>query len=193
MLKIILIIFSFCFLPSCAYLGYLKDPFADIPNFHEVNPQLYRGGMLDKTAGWDKLKTLKIKSIISFEEENPQSCKRKQTAESFGLKVYSIPVSLYAAPTDKQVLEFLTIALTSENQPIFVYCNNGRDRSGVMIALYRVVVEGWTIKNAYHEAVSLGYWPYYGEDTPLKNFIHQLKDKKIYFKKAHELKNEKNN
>ncbi len=193
MLKFIFIIFSLCLLPSCSYLGYIKDPFTAIPNFQEVTPKLYRGGKPDKTAGWEKLKNLKIKTLISFEENNPQNLKRKQTAEALGLKVYSIPISLYAAPSEEQVFEFLTITLSSKNQPVFVYCNNGRDRSGVMIALYRVVVDGWTIKNAYHEAVSLGYWPYYGEDTPLKNFIHQLKDKKKYFEKAQALKNENNN
>jgi hypothetical protein len=52
--------------------------------------------------------------------------------------------------------------------------------------MYKVIVSGSTIKQAYKEAKNLGFWPYYGE-AELKNFIHQLKDKQIFFEKAREL------
>mgnify|MGYP001617255545 CR=1 FL=1 len=187
--SIIISILSACFLSGCAYLGYLKDPFYDIPNLRQVNPQLYRGGE-PKKLGWDKLKSLGIKSIVNLEEKRPGDSNEKRTAESLGIKVYCLPLSLYSVPSEEQVLMFLGIVLTPDNQPVFIHCNNGRDRTGVMIAMYRVVVNGWTIKDAYGEATSLGYWPYYGEDAPLKKFIHQLKDKKNYFEKIGELKNE---
>ncbi len=189
MRKVIILILCVSFLPGCVYSGYLKDPFSDIPNLSRVNPQLYRGGEPKKT-GWEKLKSLGIKSIVNLEEKGPGDSNEKLTAESLEIKVYYLPLSLYTVPSEEQVLMFLGIVLTPENQPVFIHCNNGRDRTGVMIAMYRVIVDGWTIKNAYGEATSLGYWPYYGEDAPLKKFIHQLKDKKIYFEKAEELKNE---
>jgi len=192
MRKIIILIIFFCFLPGCVYLGYLKDPFSDIPNLSRVNPRLYRGGE-PKKLGWEKLKSLGIKSIVNLEEKGSGDSNEKRVAESLGIKMYYLPISLHIVPTEGQVLMFLEIVLASENQPVFIHCNNGRDRTGVMIAMYRVVVDGWTIKNAYDEATSLGYWPYYGEDAPLKKFIHQLKDKKIYFEKAKELKSEQTN
>lgn len=186
------IIFLCFFLYSslgCAYLGYLKDPFSDIPNFRQVSPLLYRGGK-PSLRGWEKLKSLGVKTVINLEETNKRN-NRESAGETTGIKVFRLPISLYNAPGDEQVFSFLEIVSAKENQPVFIHCNNGRDRTGVMIALYRIVMDGWTIKNAYREAVALGYWPYYGEDAPLKKFIHQLKEKKPYFQKAEELKNGK--
>jgi hypothetical protein len=38
-----------------------------------------------------------------------------------------------------------------------VHCMNGQDRSGLAIALYRVIKQGWTCTQAIQEAISLGY------------------------------------
>lgn len=178
------------FLCGCAYLSYIKDPFSDIPNFYKVDSVLYRGGK-PHPKGWQNLKTLKIKTIISLQNANKKSLKEKEFANNAGISFYGLPMSVYKQPTDEQVLRFLEIILKKSNQPVFVYCNSGRDRTGAMIALYRVVVCGWTIKNSYKEARRLGFWPYRGEEGVLKKFIHQLKDKRLYFKKAKELLNEK--
>lgn len=178
------IILGLMLLSGCAYLGYLKDPFEDIPNFHKVDQALYRGGQ-PKENGYAELKALGIKTIISFREGNKAALKEKEIAQSMGINFYNIPLSVYKKPEDSQAVAFLDIVLTEENQPVFVHCSNGRDRTGTMIAMYKVTARGWTIKNAYKEARSLGFFPYRGE-AELKNFIHQLKDKQIYFQKAKE-------
>ncbi|MFH1397162.1 MAG: hypothetical protein ABIH27_01235, partial [Candidatus Omnitrophota bacterium] len=94
MRKIIILALCVFFLPGCVYLGYLKNPFSDIPNFSRVNPQLYRGGE-PKKPGWEKLKSLGIKSIVNLEEKGPGNSNEKRTAESLGIKVYYLPLSLY--------------------------------------------------------------------------------------------------
>ena len=42
----IILLFLYLFMGNicCAYVGYLKDPFVDIPNFREVDEGFYRGG-----------------------------------------------------------------------------------------------------------------------------------------------------
>jgi len=172
---------------GCAYLGYIQDPFVDIPNFYQVDDALYRGGRPNQD-GWKKLKSLGIKTVISLRGEDEQSAKEKEKALTCGMNFFQLPMSIYTRPTDEQVLRFLEIVLYKDNQPVFVYCTSGRDRTGAMIAMYRVVASGMTIKQAYKEAKRLGFWPYRGDVPELKNFIHQLKDKKIYFEKAKELK-----
>ena len=180
------------FLCGCAYFSYIKNPFSDIPNFYKVDNLLYRGGQ-PHIKGWGKIKSLKIKTIINLQDENKKFLKEKELADNAGINLYNLPMSVYKEPTDEQVLKFLEIVLKKSNQPVFVHCDSGRDRTGVMVALYRVVVCGWTIKDSYNEARKFGFWPYYGEEAVLKKFIHQLKDKRIYFKKARELLNEKTN
>ena len=179
------------FLTGCAYLGYLKDPYSDIPAFVKVNDSLYRGGQ-PKEAGWKRLSSLGIRTIVDLREDNPGIAGERQRADASGIRFIHIPMSIYAAPTDEQVMLFLETVLTPANQPVFVHCDSGRNRTGAMIAMYRVVVEGWTIKQAYHEARQLGFFPYHGREALLKSFVHQLKDKKSYFDKAKELTHENN-
>jgi len=188
-MKKVIFILSLLFICGCAYLGYLKDPFVDIPNFHQVDDLLYRGG-LPNQEGLNQLKSLGIKTIISLRGEDEESLQEENSVRVLGMNFYNLPMSVYNRPSDEQVLDFLEIVLTKSNQPVFVHCSSGRDRTGAMVAMYRVLVSGLTIKQAYQEAKNLGFWPYRGEKPELKNFIHQLKDKKIYFKKVEELTNE---
>ena len=166
---------------GCAYAGYIEDPFQDIPAFYKVNDGLYRGGRPDMN-GLMRLSDMDIKTIVSFQAEDNSGKNEEIMAEAMGIRnFYRIPLSVEKAPTDSQVLRFLSIVTDKNKQPVFIHCESGRDRTGAMIALYRVVVEGWTIKEAYNEAKQLGFWPYHG-NAELKKFLHQLKDKEIYFK-----------
>ncbi len=186
LMKIFGLFLSFILICGCAYLNYMKDPFVDIPNFHKVTETLYRGGH-PKKSGFENLKKIGIKTLISLRGENDELNSEKALISDLGMNFYNIPLSVYKRPTDEQSLSFLEIILTPENHPVFVFCANGRDRTGTMIALYRVVIERKGPKEAYKEAKNLGLWPYRGNNE-LKTFIHQLKDKKIYFERVKELK-----
>lgn len=170
---------------GCAYLGYLRDPFVDIPNFYQVDERLYRGGQ-PKPEGFQNLKSLGIKTVISLRGEDEKTYNEKETLKALGISFFNLPMSVYTRPKDEQVISFLETVLNKNNQPVFVHCESGRDRTGAIVAMYRVVVSGLTIKQAYKEAKNMGFWPYRGE-AELKNFIHQLKDKKIFFEKTREL------
>lgn len=168
---------------GCAYLNYVKDPFVDIPNFYKVDERIYRGGQ-PKEKGYATLKSLGVKTVLSLRGEGNVTLKEKERLNALGINFFHIPMSKYKRPTDEDVLNFLDIVLDKNNQPVFAHCSSGRDRTGAMIAMYKIVALNWTIKNAYKEAKSLGFWPYYGEEPALHDFIHQLKDKPIYFEKA---------
>ncbi|MCU0650866.1 MAG: dual specificity protein phosphatase family protein, partial [Candidatus Omnitrophica bacterium] len=170
----------------CAYLSYMKDPFRDIPAFAKVTPDLYRGGPA-KPEGYEILKKMGIKSILNLCQNEKLVSKDVSWAMDNGVIVHHMPIDLYSKPSDEQAISFLKIVLDKSNQPVFVHCEDGRDRTGTMVALYRVVVDNWTIKDAYHEARVIGYWPYHGDEAPLKMFVHQLKDKELYFRTAREL------
>ncbi|MFA5363355.1 MAG: dual specificity protein phosphatase family protein [Candidatus Omnitrophota bacterium] len=179
-MKRIIPLFLFIFLSGCAYLGYLKDPFTDIPAFSQVNENLYRGGY-PKPSGYARLRAIGIKTIVNLSNDTGKRYAYEQNiTREYGITLIRIPLSVYEWPEDEKVLTFLKAALTPENQPVFVHCTSGRDRTGAMIAVYKVVVESVTIKKAYKEAVNHGFWPYKGE-VVLKKYIHQLKDRKIFF------------
>jgi len=164
---------------SCAHLGYLRDPFVDIPTFSKVDDTLYRGGQ-PTDEGMNILKKTGIKTIVSFRNPGPGSTAEKEKAENLEIDFVDIPLSVYKRPTDEQVLEFLKIVTNEQKQPVYIHCSSGRDRTGAMTAVYRVIISRWTIKEAYKEAVKKGFWPYHGEAV-LKSFIHQLKDKAVFY------------
>lgn len=171
---------------GCGYLSYLKDPFVDIPQFVQVDERLYRGGAPNE-AGLRLIKEKGIKTVISLQGVSDTQQAEKELVESLGMKFVSLPMSVDERPGDEAILTFLETVLTPDDAPVFVHCASGRDRTGAVVAVYRVTFNEWGPKEAYKEAKKYGFWPYKGEYA-LKNFIHQLKDKKIYFEKVETLK-----
>ncbi|MCM8823192.1 MAG: tyrosine-protein phosphatase [Candidatus Omnitrophica bacterium] len=164
---------------GCAYLTYIHDPFVDIPNFYKVNDYIYRGGY-PKHKGYIYLKSLGIKTIVNFSGQNKRFFYEQKITHDYGFNFVHIPLSIYSEPEDEKVIKFFETILNPKLQPVFVHCTNGRDRTGVMIAVYRVVVEGRGVKESYKEALRYGFWPYRGE-VVLKKYILQLKDRKALF------------
>jgi protein tyrosine/serine phosphatase len=60
-------------------------------------------------------------------------------------------------PVDADVLKFLQIVTTKSQQPVLVHCAQGSDRTGMMVAIYRIVVQGWSKDDALKEMVDGGY------------------------------------
>jgi protein tyrosine/serine phosphatase len=60
-------------------------------------------------------------------------------------------------PEDEDVVKFLRIATTPALQPVLVHCQHGSDRTGTMVAIYRIVVEGWTKAEATDEMINGGF------------------------------------
>ena len=52
---------------------------------------------------------------------------------------------------DEDVIRVLRIIRKKENGPFLIHCQHGADRTGVMSAMYRIVEQGWSKKEAVHE------------------------------------------
>ncbi len=60
-------------------------------------------------------------------------------------------------PEHKEVVRFLQIVTNAKRAPVLVHCQHGADRTGTMIALYRVVMQGWTKEEAIREMTEGGF------------------------------------
>jgi len=185
MKKTFLILFVVCFVSGCGYLSYLKDPFVDIPQLIQVDERLYRGGAPNE-EGVEYLHEAGVKTVISLQGKSDARDEIEAQATRLGMEYMTLPMSVYTRPTDDQILSFIDTVLTPAKQPVFVHCASGRDRTGTVVAVYRTVVYGWGPKEAYNEAKKYGFWPYKG-DNVLKNYIHQLRDKELFYERAKEL------
>jgi protein tyrosine/serine phosphatase len=47
--------------------------------------------------------------------------------------------------------------INPDNQPVYIHCQLGQDRTGVVIAAYRMRVDGWSLSEAEAEMQSFGF------------------------------------
>ncbi len=136
-------------------LAQVEPRYAELPNLHQVNPQLYRGGQ-PKDGGLRKLKDLGVKTIVNLRGEDAHTRAEGEEAHSLGLHYYSISLPGFSKPKDEEVGRVLGIINDPENQPIFIHCHHGRDRTGTIVACYRISHDGWTAEQAKDEAQRYG-------------------------------------
>jgi tyrosine-protein phosphatase SIW14 len=136
-------------------LAHPETRYPELPNFHQVNSQLYRGAQ-PKAGGLQTLKTIGIKTIVNLRGQNEHAQAEGEEARALGLRYYNVSMPELSSPTDKQVQQVLDLINTAENQPVFVHCRHGEDRTGTIIACYRISHYEWTATQAKNEAEKLG-------------------------------------
>lgn len=140
---------------SLAVVAQENRTYRELPNFHQVNENLYRGAQ-PRRGGLKKLSELGIKTVINLRGVSEDTRSEHVEAEAAGLRYFNIPMSSLGRPTDEQVERALAIIDARENWPVFVHCQRGADRTGVIIAVYRISHERWTEEHAIVEARRFG-------------------------------------
>lgn len=133
---------------------FAADP-AHVPNFHQVNDHVYRGAQ-PETPGFAELAKLGIKTVIDLREPGSRSTAEKKTVEAAGMHYLSFPMAGFGAPPDDLVVKILTLFENAADGPVFVHCRRGADRTGTVIAVYRIVHDHWENAKALAEAKTFG-------------------------------------
>jgi tyrosine-protein phosphatase SIW14 len=124
-----------------------------VPNFGEATSHLYRGGQ-PQLVGYKNLKKMGVDIVVDLRLSGRDT--EKKNVENAGMKYVAIPWHCYF-PKDKQFAEFLTLLRENRAKKIFVHCRYGDDRTGMMIAAYRMAVENWTPEEARKEMEKFGF------------------------------------
>lgn len=125
---------------------------AGLSNFHRVSRTLYRGAQ-PSAQGMKTLESMGIKTVISLRWLGSDRGELKGTS----LKYIHIRINTVANPKTGQVVEFLKAVVDPDNQPVFLHCKHGADRTGMMTAFYRIVMQGWSKEEAVREMTKGGY------------------------------------
>ncbi|MBV8865022.1 MAG: tyrosine-protein phosphatase [Acidobacteriaceae bacterium] len=126
-----------------------------IRNFAEVDQTLWRGGE-PTPAGLQELDGSGVKLVIDLRESGGGTLLEKQQAEQLGMKYVNLPFKPFSAPTSEQMRTVLFLLTNRGKNVIFIHCRRGKDRTGTVIACYRIQHDGWTNAKALEEAREFG-------------------------------------
>lgn len=137
-----------------------------VPNFHQVNERIFRSGQ-PPDGSWKAIADLGVKTVIDLRrpDEHSTASEAKAVAAA-GMQYVNLPMKGVVAPPPEQMAKVL--ALLESSDKVLVHCHRGADRTGAVIACYRIAHDRWDRKQALEEAKSLGMrWTQMG----LKKFI----------------------
>jgi tyrosine-protein phosphatase SIW14 len=137
----------------------------DLPNFYPVNQKFYRGAQPSGT-GVRELAQMGVKTIIDLRSNDARALAEASEARAAGINFINYPLSNWFEPKDAQVEKILDLINAPENQPVFVHCQRGADRTGTIVAVYRITHDNWTAKQANDEAKKFGFgwWQFWMKD-----------------------------
>jgi tyrosine-protein phosphatase SIW14 len=143
------------FLPQVSWAGTAK-PVAGLQNFGQVSDTLFRGAQ-PSPLGFTALKQMGVAIVVNFRNESDEISAEQREVESLGIKYVTIPWSGSSEPSNAQVVQFLDLVRTNPQAKIFVHCQRGADRTGVMVAAYRLAVQRLTVADAVAEMHKFHY------------------------------------
>jgi protein tyrosine phosphatase (PTP) superfamily phosphohydrolase (DUF442 family) len=124
---------------------------AGVPNLYRVSHELYRGDQ-PGPQGLQNLQQLGLKTVInlrSFHSDRDATIAAGLAYEHIFMKPWH--------PEEEDVVRFLKIATDPRRTPVLVHCKHGADRTGTMVAVYRIAVQGWSKVEAIREMTQGGF------------------------------------
>jgi len=148
-------------------------PRITIDNFGRVNEAYYRGAQ-PRGRDYADLAGLGIRMIIDLTGTDDASRTEASEAAAAGVKFVRIPLTMHERPSETAVTQFLGLVNDRTNQPVYVHCQGGKHRTGVMTAVYRITHDGWSADRAYEEMQQYKFGPAFLHAT-LKNFVYSFR------------------
>jgi tyrosine-protein phosphatase SIW14 len=120
-------------------------------NMGRVAEGIYRGADPSE-GGIQTLKDMGIKSILNLSRDSDEGV----LAQKYSMNFEYTPIDFFKPVDEHKIEEALGHLHDSSIYPIYVHCAQGRDRTGMVIACYRIE-SGWSNKDAIDEMWSFGF------------------------------------
>ena len=172
------LLFAVLLISSHAAHAQAKNSDINLPNFGKINPQLYRGGQPTE-AGVKRLAQMGVKTIIDLRGEDSLARTEARWAQNSGIKFINVDLSNWLKPKTTDIEEIIRQINAPENQPVFVHCRRGADRTGTVISVYRISQDNWTAQRAIEEAknYNIGWWQFLMKDY-IEDYYHDFTNRK---------------
>jgi protein tyrosine phosphatase (PTP) superfamily phosphohydrolase (DUF442 family) len=130
-------------------------PYPGLPRFQQVDERLYRGGQPTQ-GGINKLRELGIDTVINLRGAGDLTRAEEAEVRAAGLNYFNISLPSWGRPQHERVARILELINAPENGRVFIHCKEGVDRTGTILAIYRMTHDGWSSTQALAEAEQLG-------------------------------------
>jgi tyrosine-protein phosphatase SIW14 len=137
-------------LPACA-----NSSVRGIHNFYQVGTHVYRGAQ-PTPEGLQYLAKIGVRTVLDLRHHDERSSKEEQMVTALGMRYVNVPMTGLTPPTDAQISRILSLLDDGTAGAVFVHCRRGADRTGSVIAAYRISHDHWTNLRALAEAMSDG-------------------------------------
>jgi protein tyrosine/serine phosphatase len=128
---------------------------AGLPNMHRVTDNIYRSAQ-PTTFGFRNLTRLGVKTVINLRRTVDDS----PLAAGTGLNLIHIKITTRHVADNNSAKIVLALQALRDGQakgPVLLHCTHGADRTGMIIALWRILYQGWSRNEALDEMINGGF------------------------------------
>jgi tyrosine-protein phosphatase SIW14 len=136
-----------------------------LKNVGRITPGVYRGAQ-PGSEGYATLKKMGIRTVVNLRT----TVSEKRAVEAAGMKSVEIPIGMFNNRDLEKVDKIVALMADPANRPVFVHCKLGQDRTGIVVAAYRMKIDGWPLNLAEAEMESFGF---NGVWVNLRHFLHR--------------------
>lgn len=116
-----------------------------------LSASIVRGAQPEFFA-YKQLRFYGIKTVLNLRTHS-----EKKWVEEEGMISIEHPLDVFTNISVEEFNYVINIMKDPNNQPLFVHCRQGHDRTGVICASYRIAVDGWTLDEAEAEMQEYGF------------------------------------
>ncbi len=137
---------------------------------------IYRSGRLPPALLREMIGQYRLRRIVDLtlpEDDAADQRAEKSVAAELGVEYRNYPLYGWGGGAVWNYAHALAVmaAAKREGQPVLVHCSAGAQRTGGVIAAYRMLIAKWPPAEAYAEMVRYGWEP--AEDRRLQNFLNE--------------------
>lgn len=127
-----------------------RVPSATLKNWYKLDADIYRSEQPTR-QGFEEARAKGIKSIVNLRHDHSDAA----LVEGLGFFLMEIPMRAWSISEEDIVQALRTIQAAPK--PVLVHCQYGSDRAGIVMAMYRVIIQNWTKEDALAEMTKGGF------------------------------------
>lgn len=139
-------------LPTTAHSSERIYNLPGLSNFGRVAPGVLRGAQPGR-EGYATLKAMGVKTVIDMRTSESE----QKLVEAAGMRAIAVPIEMSRKGLRQKVDQVVALMSDPANQPVYVHCRHGQDRTGIVVAAYRMKQQGWSLADAESEMQAFGF------------------------------------